>query len=98
MWTGLNRLKDEEIWTFTDGSPNDAQSFQDKPLSNQNADKQCGLLDTMDPPAIKAADCDKRNEPMCMVECLQGKNDPFRNSEVLLLQSKFRHSLIELLG
>ena len=77
MWTGLNRLKDEEIWTFTDGSPNDAQSFQDKPLSNQNPDKHCGLLDTMDPPAIKAADCDKRNEPMCMVECLQGTNQNF---------------------
>ena len=70
-------MKDEEIWTFTDGTLYDAQSIQDKPVINQNPDRQCGMLDTMDPPAIKAAECGKRSEPMCMVECLQGMNGHF---------------------
>ena len=88
VWTGLNRLKNAEIWNFIDGSHYNAQSIQNKSVSDHNPDKLCGLLEIIDPPTIRAADCDKRFEPMCMVECLQGTNNP---TEILL-------KLLQLLG
>ena len=90
VWTGLNRLKNAEIWNFTDGSHYDAQSIQNKPMSDQNPDKLCGLLEIIDPPTIKAANCDKQTEPLCMVECLQGTNDPIENSVEVTSTSGFQ--------